>query len=88
MNSRQSVRAAFVMAALAVAAFGATKASADGFGWVGSDLRIGWGHGFFHGPRFGWGVSGLGYGHPYYGGCVLKRFVDTDGDIVVRRVCV
>jgi hypothetical protein len=46
----------------------------------------GWGH---HGPwgfgHRGWGWAGYrGYGG-YYGGCVLKRYYDEDGEVVVSR---
>ena len=56
-------------------------------------------HGFGHGPfgpvGFGWGHPGWGRGPGWgwggrpivYGGCFVKRFVDDDGDLVVRRVC-
>ena len=51
------------------------------FGWGGHGHGFGHGFGHWRGPFFGI------YGGDYYGGCVIRRFVDEDGDEVVRKVC-
>jgi hypothetical protein len=87
----RSVR--FLAAALAVgaAALGATEASARGgfgggfggrgFGGFGHHHHGGWG------GRFGWGPRFVGVVPAYYGACYVKRFINEDGDMVVRRIC-
>ncbi|GGC91824.1 hypothetical protein [Chelatococcus reniformis] len=61
-----------------------------GFGKGGfSKGHFGGGHFGSHGPRWGGGFR-YAYGPRYvaYGyACVVKRFIDEDGDIVVRRRC-
>jgi hypothetical protein len=52
----------------------------------------GWGYkgpwGFVHHGHWGWAGYGGGYdGGGDYGGCILKRYYDEYGDVVVRRVC-
>jgi hypothetical protein len=91
-----NIKSALIAATLAVGAFTATSiatttsAQAHGFGihfGGGFGHGFGWGHHWGH--RFGWGgpyFGGYG-GDDYEGGCVIRRFVDEDGDVVVRKVC-
>lgn len=49
-----------------------------------------WGYGYGGGHGFGWGYGGhsySAYGLADFGGCVRKRMIDEDGDLVIRRVC-
>jgi hypothetical protein len=41
-----------------------------------------------HGPwGFGHRWDWAGYGGGYYGGCILKRYYDEDGEVTVSKVC-
>ena len=71
--------------ALAMSGVASAPALAGGFHHHGG----GWGHhggGWGWGRGYGWGFRYIGY-PGYYGGCYLKRYVDYDGEIIVRRVC-
>jgi hypothetical protein len=76
---------ALVVAAAAATTTSVTPAAAFGFGKFGGGGFGGkFGGGGFHSH---WGWAGYrGYGG-YYGGCVLKRYYDEDGEVVVFRVC-
>ncbi|AWN39618.1 hypothetical protein [Methylobacterium durans] len=72
--------------ALAAAALGASEASARGFG------RGGFGHGGFghhhgFGRGFGWGPRYVAIVPAYVRTCRVTRFIDADGDLVVRKIC-
>jgi hypothetical protein len=78
-----SIKSALVAATLAVGVLASssivatTPAQAHGFGFGGH------GHGFgcWRGPVFGI------YGGDYDGGCVIRRYVDEDGDEIIRKLC-
>jgi len=78
--------------ALGLAAFSASEASARGFGGRGFG-GFGHHHGFHHhhhhgfGHRFGWGPRYVAVVPAYVGTCRVKRYVDEDGDLLVRRIC-
>ena len=98
MTIRLASRAAIVALALS-AALGGTMlapATASAKGWHGGFKHHGghWGHGHWghgHWGYGGWGYRRVGFyaaGYPAdYGGCVVRRFIDVDGDLVVRRRC-
>lgn len=81
--SAKAISAGLIIAALSAISFSATPAAAFGHGHGGFGPGLGHGHWGHHGWGFGWPWFAGGY----YGGCYLKRFVDEDGDIVVRKVC-
>ena len=94
-RSVRMMAAAFVLGA---AVLGATEASArggfgGGFGGHGGGFghHGGFGGGFGHhggfGHRFGWGPRVVGFVPAYIGACYVKRFIDEDGDMVVRKIC-
>jgi hypothetical protein len=92
-------KSALVAAMLAVGALTATSiattapAEAHGFGFghgFGGGHGFGWGHGFGHGfgHRHGWGGPVFGvYGGDYFADCSIRRYVNEDGDVIVRKVC-
>ena len=90
MTIRIASRAALVALALS-AALGGTMlapATASANGWHGGFKHHGghWGHGRW-GHRHG-RVGFYAAAYPaYYGGCVVRRFVNADGDLVVPRRC-
>jgi hypothetical protein len=76
------------------AAVSVTPAAAFGFGGgFGGHGGFGGFHGGFGGFHGGWGHHGgwgwAGYGGygGYYGSCVLKRYVDDYGEVIVSKVC-
>jgi uncharacterized membrane protein len=90
-----SMKATAIGVAVAMATFTAVSvepaAAFGGGGFHGGGFHGGgfhgggWGH---HGPwgfghRWGW----AGYGGGYYGGCILKRYYDEDGEVTVSKVC-
>ncbi|GJE34172.1 hypothetical protein LDDCCGHA_4379 [Methylobacterium oxalidis] len=94
----RSVRVLAAALVVGVAALGATEASARGFGGGGFGGRGGFGHhggfgGFGHhhhggfGRHWGWGTRVVGFVPAYVGACYVKRFIDEDGDMVVRKIC-
>ena len=95
MTIRLASRAAIVALALS-AALGGTMlapATASAKGWHGGFKHHGghWGHGHWGHGRWGHRHGRVGFyaaAYPaYYGGCVVRRFVNVDGDLVVRRRC-
>ena len=95
MTIRIASRAAIVALALS-AALGGTMlapATASAKGWHGGFKHHGghWGHGHWGHGRWGHGHGRVGFyaaAYPaYYGGCVVRRFVNADGDLVVPRRC-
>lgn len=97
MTTRIAARAALaalaLSAALAGAALGPAPALAmaghGGFGHHGHGGH--WGHGRWGDGRWGHRHGRAGFyaaAYPaYYGGCVVRRFIDADGDLIVRRRC-
>ncbi|WP_336487089.1 hypothetical protein [Methylobacterium nigriterrae] len=88
----RSVRVMAALVAVGVAALGATEASArGGFGGGHGGFGGGFGRGFGHhggwGRHYGWGPRFVGVVPAYYGTCYVKRFINEDGDLVVRKIC-
>lgn len=90
----RSIRLMTAALALGVAALGATEASArggfgGGHGGGHGGGRGGFGGGFRHHGGFhhhrGWGPRFIGYGG--FSSCYVKRFIDEDGDVIVRKIC-
>ncbi|HEV7439553.1 MAG TPA: hypothetical protein VGN94_07995 [Methylobacterium sp.] len=98
----RSVRFLAAALAVGAAALGATEASARGgfggfhgggfhgggfggggrgFGGFGHHHHGGWGR------QFGWGPRFVGVVPAYYGACTVRRFINEDGDMVVRKMC-
>jgi hypothetical protein len=90
-----SIKSALVAATLAVGVLASssivatTPAQAHGFGFGGHGHGFGWGHGHGFGHGFGrWRGPVFGiYGGDYDGGCVIRRYVDEDGDEIIRKLC-
>jgi hypothetical protein len=90
-----SIKSALVAAALAVGVLASSSiivpaaAQAHGFGFGGHGHGFGFGHGHGFGHGFGhWRGPVFGiYGGDYDGGCVIRRYVDEDGDEVIRKLC-
>ncbi|MER2266578.1 hypothetical protein [Methylobacterium oxalidis] len=85
----RTLRTLVAALALGGAAIAATPASAGGFHHHHGHHHHGhWGHGHFGHRHWGWGGPRLvGFVPSYYGACRVKRFIDEDGDLVVRRRC-
>ncbi|WP_336489140.1 hypothetical protein [Methylobacterium nigriterrae] len=89
----RTLRILVAAAALGAAGLCASEASAKGgfgggFGGFGHHHHHGhWGHGPW-GRGFGWGGPRLvGFVSAYYGACRVRRYIDEDGDLIVRRAC-
>ncbi|MDR7036668.1 hypothetical protein J2X36_001409 [Methylobacterium sp. BE186] len=88
----RSIRVLAAALVIGVAAFGAGEASARGFGGGrgfgphGGFGGFGHHHGGF-GHRWGWRTRVVGFVPAYVGACYVKRFIDEDGDMVVRKIC-
>ncbi|GEP06268.1 sulfur globule protein precursor [Methylobacterium oxalidis] len=85
-HTLRTLAAALVLGGAALAA---APASAGGFHHHHGHHHHGhWGHGHFGHRHWGWGGPRLvGFMPAYYGACRVKRFIDEDGDLVVRRRC-
>ncbi len=59
------------------------------FGGGGFGGHLGGGHfgGHFGGGHFGGHGFGWGYPVPVYDACYTRKFIDDDGDLVIRHVC-
>jgi hypothetical protein len=79
------------VAALGASTLAPSEASAKGFhggGFHGGGWKH---HGHFHGGfHGGWGVRRVGFYAPVvYGGygCTVRKFIDEDGDVIIRKRC-
>jgi hypothetical protein len=95
MTTRTTTRTSLVALAFSALIGAAALAPAPALAWGGHGGHGG-GHGG-HGGGFGhgghWGHGGgfgyrrIGFYGVGYGGCVVRRFITEDGELIVRRRC-